>query len=295
MATSIQAPTPKRRTDKADARAPGHGAGHGGDPRDGAEDPLLVQALARGLKVMEAFASADAPLTLSEIAARTGLDRSAAQRMVHTLRAAGWLIAGENGRGVRPGPAFLLRTYDSLRLDPLLRRASPVLIELRRAVRERVDLSLMDGPRMIYALRMQSKRENFFATLVGHSVPTAQTSGGWAALAALPQRDVEAILDASPLARITPFTLTARAAIRKEIARARAQGHALAAQQIQIGEIALGVALRDPDGRPVGAIHIAGSLSEWTPEAFRSRVAPLAAEAVRAIEMSAAPSRVGPA
>ncbi|CFP57874.1 transcriptional regulator [Bordetella pertussis] len=37
------------------------------------------------------------------------------------------------------------------------------------------------------------------------------------------------------------------------------------------------------DGRPVGAIHIAGSLSEWTPEAFTARFAPLAVEAATAI------------
>lgn len=249
------------------------------------DDPLLVQALARGVRVMEAFAAANAPLSLAEIARRAGVDRSAAQRIAHTLRKAGWLMPGEGGRGLRPGPAFLMRTYDALRLDPLLQRASPVLIELRRAVRERVDLSLFDGQRMIYALRMQSKRETFFATLVGHSVPTAQTSGGWAVLAAMPEDEASALVDAAPLDTITPFTLRDRAAIQAEIAQARARGHALALQQIQIGEIALGVALRDAAGRPLGAVHVAGSLSEWAPEDFRAHVAPLAAEAARAIEM----------
>lgn len=261
-----------------------------GASRAGDDEPLLVQALARGLRVMEAFKTAERPLSLAEIARLSGVDRSAAQRLTHTLRRAGWLIPGADGRGLRPGPAFLLRTYDALRLDPLLQRASPVLIELRRAVRERVDLSLLDGQRMIYALRMQSKRETFFATLVGHSVPTAQTSGGWAVLAAMAPEEAEAALAAATLEPITPYTLTDRAAIRARIEDARARGHALALQQIQIGEVALGVALRDATGRPLGAVHVAGSLSEWEPEAFRAAVAPLAAEAARAIEM---PSSAG--
>ena len=50
-----------------------------------------------------------------------------------------------------------------------------------------------------------------------------------------------------------------------------------------MGEVALGVAIPDASGRPIAAIHIAGSLSEWDPEEFRRRNAPLAAEAVRSI------------
>ncbi|MDO5613904.1 MAG: IclR family transcriptional regulator [Paracoccus sp. (in: a-proteobacteria)] len=250
----------------------------------GSHDRLMVQALARGLRVMQAFDGAAGPLSLGEIAARAGMDRSAAQRLCHTLRAAGWLVPGEGGQGLRPGRAVLTATYDALRLDPVLQRASPILLTLRRELRERVDLSLMDGQRLIYAMRMQSKRENFFATLVGHTVPLAQTSGGWACLAVLPEPEAEALIAAAPLTQITPRTLTDPAAIRAEVAAARTQGHAVALEQIQMGEIALGVAIRDASGRPIGAIHVAGSLSEWRPDDFRSRVAPLAAEAAMLIE-----------
>lgn len=247
------------------------------------DDPLFIQSLARGMTVLEAFRHAEGPLTLAQIAARTGLTRSAAQRLVHTFRKLGYLTLSEDGRGFRPDLPILDLTHDYLRLNPLVRRASPVLLELRRNVRERVDLSLFDGRRMVYAARMQSKRETFFATLVGNSVPTACTSGGWAVLAMLPDAEVGAILDDHPIPQITPRTLTDPAAIRHQIALTRENGHALAIEQILMGEVALGVAIPDADGRPIAAIHIAASLSEWAPEDFRRRVAPLAAEAVRSI------------
>ena len=44
----------------------------------------------------------------------------------------------------------------------------------------------------------------------------------------------------------------------------------------------LGVAILGPNG-PVAALHLIGSLSEWTPSAFRQRYAPLAVEAANAI------------
>lgn len=252
-------------------------------PASEAEDPLFIQSLARGISVLETFRGADGPLSLTQIATRAGLTRSAAQRLVHTFRKLGYLALSEDGRGFRLDLPILDLTHDYLRLNPLVRRASPVLLELRRNVRERVDLSLFDGPRMVYAARMQSKRETFFATLVGNSVPTACTSGGWAVLAMLPDADIDAILESHPVPQITPRTVTNPDAIREQIALTRKNGHALAIEQILMGEVAVGVAIPDTDGRPVAAIHIAASLSEWDPEDFRRRVAPLAAEAVRSI------------
>lgn len=248
-----------------------------------AADALFVQSLARGMSVLEAFRDADGALSLSQIAARTGLTRSAAQRLVHTFRKLGYLTLAEDRRGFRLDLPILDLTLDYLRLNPLVRRASPILLELRRNVRERVDLSLFDGQRMVYAARMQSKRETFFATLVGNSVPTTCTSGGWAVMALLPHDEVEALLAATPHRQFTPRTLTDPQLIRDQIALARQSGHALAVEQILMGEVAVGVAIPDAQGRPVAAIHIAASLSEWDPEDFRRSVAPLAAEAVRAI------------
>lgn len=253
------------------------------DLGSGGEDALFIQSLARGMSVLEAFNAADRPLTLTQIAARTGLTRSAAQRLVHTFRKLGYLTLAEDGRGFRLDLPILDLAHDYLRLNPLVRRASPVLLELRRNVRERVDLSLFDGQRMIYAARMQSKRETFFATLVGNSVPTSCTSGGWAVMAMLPPAEVDALLANARFDQLTPRTITDPQRIRAEIARAREDGHALALEQIIMGEVALGVAIPDAQGRPVAAIHIAASLAEWDPEDFRRSVAPLAAEAVRSI------------
>lgn len=249
-------------------------------------DGMFNQSLARGMSVLESFRDADRPLSLAQIAARTGLTRSAAQRLVHTLRKLGYLTLSDDGRGFLLNLPILDLTHDYLRMNPLLRRASPILLELRRQVRERVDLSLFDGLRMVYATRLQSKREAFFATLVGNSVPTTSSSGGWAAMALLPDDEVEAILARAPLRPLTPRTLTEPGAIRAAIADVRRDGHALALEQVLMGEIAIAMAIPDGDRRPLGAVHIAASLAEWQPDDFRRRMAPPLAEAIRGIRAS---------
>ncbi|MEW9920433.1 IclR family transcriptional regulator [Marimonas sp. MJW-29] len=248
-------------------------------------DPLFVQSVERAMKVLSAFHETERPLSLSDISERIKVDRSAVQRMVHTLRALGYLRRDANGQGIVPGLRLLDHTLDMLRLDPLVRRATPVLQELRGSVKERVDLSLFDDLRVIYAVRLQTKRQTFNTTLVGHSVPTFCSSGGWAILSRLPEDQARDILERSDRRPFTPHTLGTPDEILEQVRTARAEGYALACNQILIGEIAAGFPVMDADGRPVAAIHVAGSLSEWSADEFISFVVPHAEAAARAISL----------
>lgn len=246
-------------------------------------DPLFLKSVAKAMEVLSAFHRADGSLSLSEIANAANIDRSAAQRIVHTLRQLGYLRRATEKGGFLPGIRILDHTLDYLSLNPVIRNATPVLLELRRNAQERVDLSLFDDVRVVYAARMQSKRETFYATLVGHSVPTFCSSGGRAILSRLDDEEVKSIIARSDLTPVTPRTITDPAAILDKVHEARGLGYALAREEILVGEIALGVPIMGHDGRPCGAVHIAGSLSEWSPEHFRDRFFPLAAEAALAI------------
>jgi IclR family pca regulon transcriptional regulator len=248
-------------------------------------ETLFVRSVERAMKVLAAFHQTERPLTLSEIAHQAEMDRSAVQRMVHTLRALGYLRRDVDGHGFIPGLRLLDHTLDTLRLDPLVRRATPILQELRKSVRERVDLSLFDDLRVIYAVRLQTKRQTFNATLVGHSVPMFCSSGGWAILSRLPENVSLDILERSDRRPFTPHTLSDPEAIMDEVRLARQRGYALACNQILVGEIAAGFPVMGADGMPVGAIHVAGSLSEWTAEDYAAFVVPFAEEAARAISL----------
>lgn len=244
---------------------------------------LFVQSVEKAMAVLSAFHHADGPLTLSDIADRAGIDRSAAQRMVHTLRALSYVERDGDGHGFIPGVRVLDHTLDYLRLNPLVRQATPVLQELRSAVKERVDLSLWDDLRVIYAIRLQTKRQTFNASIVGHSVPTFCTSGGIAMLARLPEAQARDIVERSDRRPFTPHTLSDVDEIMDCVTQTRARGFAVMTNQILSGEIALGFAILDSRGAPVAAIHIAGTLGEWEPEDFVTRTAPLGQQAARAL------------
>ncbi|MBD9528515.1 IclR family transcriptional regulator [Paracoccus sp. PAR01] len=243
------------------------------------EDPLFVRAAARAVAILSVFEMTPKPLTLSEISELSGMDRSATQRMVHTLQALGMIMRDDEDRGYLPGKRILTMACSSLRLNPILQKATPVLLELRRRSHERVDMSLWDDTRLIYALRMPSKHEIFTATLTGNTVPTYCTAGGLAVLSRLSDAEIADIFARSDVTPFTPQTITTLDQVMAEVQATRQRGHAVAVRQLLHHEIALGVAVLDGQGRPVGAIHLAGSLDEHSAEDFSARFGSLLRQA----------------
>lgn len=249
---------------------------------EGVDERLFIRSVARALRALEAMGQAARPMSLSELAQAIDVDKSAAQRITQTLLGLGYLERNPRDGAVMLGKKLLDRSFDYLRANPLIERASPILLSLRENTRERVDFSLFDGTTIIYALRMQSKRETFFATVAGRRIPTTSSSGGRACLAMMDRAEAEAIIASSERRKHTQRTITDPATILKKVEEARDQGYACALEESLIGEIVVAAAVCD-GSRPVGAIHIAGSLGEWDEAGFRRRFAPLAIEGARAL------------
>ncbi|MHC1551461.1 IclR family transcriptional regulator [Phyllobacterium sp. K27] len=247
------------------------------------DDPLFLRSVARTVAVMSAFQSARHPLSLSQVAAAAGIDRSAAQRIVHSLLKLGMLTRDPENRGYLPGLRILDMTHDLLRLNPMLQRANPVMLELRRRVRERVDLSLFDDVRVVYALRMPSKHEIFSATIVGHAVPTYCTAGGVAILSLLPDEKIADIVKRSDLTPFTTQTIRTLEEVMAHVRATRERGHSVLCRQLLNHEVAIGAPILDSSRAPVGAIHVAGSLQEWTAESFSDSFGPLVQNAAQTI------------
>jgi DNA-binding IclR family transcriptional regulator len=99
----------------------------------------------------------------------------------------------------------------------------------------------------------------------------------------LEDSEIEDILKRSDRRPITPKTLTDIDKIWGKVREARRDGYAYASEEALIGEIVLAAVITNGNKRPIGAVHIAGSLSEWSVADFRRKYAPLAIESARAL------------
>lgn len=238
-----------------------------------------VKSVEKAFAVLEAFDDSGRTLSLSEIAAITGLDKSAVQRFARTLRQLGYLEQCPETRRYAIGIKVLGLSFRFLHANPHVMRAAPILVNLRNATMERVDMSLVDGDATVYVFRLQSRQEPLKAALVGRRMPIVSSAGGRAILSHLPTTIAREIVQRAPRKAHTPKTLTDPERIMEEVASVRPRGYAFQVEEWRLGEMVVAAAVLDREGRPIGAIHIAASTNDWVPETFARKMGPLVAAA----------------
>jgi IclR family pca regulon transcriptional regulator len=242
-----------------------------------------VESVSRALRLLEAFAVSPKPLSLSQLAAAAAIDKSASQRLSNTLLQLGYLQKSPGG--LLPGCKLLDRSYDYLRCNPIISRAYPILVELRRNSEERTSFSIFDDLTMVYAIRLDSKKDAYYAYahLPGRRIPTYCTSAGRAVLACLPEARMMDVIARSDRKPLTPKTTVGKEESRAHVERVRRIGYSLAVEEVLIGELVVAAAVVDANGLPIGAVSLAGSLSEWTRDKFARRFGPMVVAAAQAI------------
>jgi IclR family pca regulon transcriptional regulator len=255
--------------------------------------PEFVEALAKGLAVLDCFDATHPDMTLSEIARRVGLTPAAARRSLITLSALGYVGQRDKRFHLKPkvmtlGSGF----YFGARIDELM------LPELRELVETHGDASsvaTLDGDRVIYIAHHSTQRARRATAVVGARYPAHATSLGRVLLAALPDEALDRRLAAMTPVALTSRTVTDRATLRALILRAREDGYAATVDQLDYGITALAVPIRGPDGRVLAALNSSGYTGLVSPDEMiarrlpdlRAAAARLGAEAMRSPALSA--------
>ena len=226
-------------------------------PEDAPLDGDYVQSLERGLSVIRAFDADHPQLTLSEVAAATGLSRAAARRFLHTLVHLGYMH-NNNGRfSLRPRILELGYAYlSSLTLPDV---AMPHLEELVEQVRESSSVSELDGEDVVYIARVPTKRIMTVAISVGTRFPAYATSMGRVLLADQPEPWLDKYLDRTTLRGLTGHTITSPAELRQELDKIKAVGWALVDQELEEGVRSVAAPIRGASGKAIAAVNISTS------------------------------------
>ena len=217
-------------------------------------DRDFVTALARGLSVIMAFTNQQRQLTIAQISYRTGITRAAVRRYLHTLQVLGYVDCQDGKRyALRPKIVALGHAY--LSGMSLAHWAQPVLDRLSQTMDEACSLAVLDGQDIVYVARSASSRILSPSLNVGSRLPAYCTSIGLVTLAHLPD---EALEDYLRQVRFTPYTahtINSVPALKDALARVRAQGYAVADQQIEVGLRSIAVPVKSNAGKVVAGIN----------------------------------------
>ncbi len=248
------------------------------DPKPG---DSYVQSFARGLGVIHSFSAQAPQQTLSEVAARTGLTRAGARRILLTLQTLGYVES--DGRQFRLTPRILELGFAYLSSMPLWNLAEPVMEDLVDQVRESCSAAVLDGLDVVYVMRVHTHKIMRTHLGVGSRLPACWTSMGRVLLAALPDAELEARLQRLRMERFTQHTVVEVPALLAQIRQARTQGWCLVNQELEEGLISLAAPLTNRAGQTVAALNISGQANRTSAEAMQADMLPALLQAARAI------------
>ena len=205
-----------------------------------------IQVIARAAAVLRALKDHPQGLSLGELAKLLSLPRSTIQRIVDALDEENLVIAASPTRGVRLGPA-LLALASATRFE-IAELARPTLQEISRHCGETVDLSLLDGEKLVFLDQLSGTHRLRAESAIGVSFPLHSTAPGKAMLAAMTDEALANLRPKLRLTRLTPHTITSWSVLSDHLAQARAANISTDLEENSLGLCAVATALHLPTG-----------------------------------------------
>lgn len=226
----------------------------GGEPSAG----TLIRSLQRGLGILEVIARQGPGVSMADVAREVGLHTSTAFHLLRTLVTLGYLVQDEVTRHYRLGPTAFQLVGAAWSESQLSEAAVPFLSAVARETGESTHLAVFDRGGAVMIHRVDGNAPVRLAERVGYARPAYCTAIGKILLAALPPDELAAYLASTPLERRSPKTVTARAAVEREIERVRTQGFAFDDEEYTEGIRCVAAPVRNFTGRVVAALGLSG-------------------------------------
>jgi len=201
--------------------------------------------IGRASVILDAIAEGRRPLTLTELADRTGLPRSTVHRIVRALEIELFVVRVTEGHGYALGPGLL--KFGMNAHMRLLGCNRPQLAALAREVNENVELAVFSGRELVVADHVASPDRLRGVTTVGKSFSLHASCIGMALLAQLPEAQVTELLK-GPLTRFTTNTLTDVGAVRERLDEIRRSQVAIDVEEHDLGICAVATGFVGPTG-----------------------------------------------
>jgi len=242
-----------------------------------------VEALGRGLALLDCFIADPGPHSLIELSRRVRLGLPTTLRLIRTLEEAGYVRQAADTKRYRLSWKMLqLQDVTSSILD-YADLARPHLEELAATVGETTGMAILDGTDVRLAIRVSSTRIISANIPPGSLFPPHATAMGKVLLAGLEPAVVRELAVQRPFERFTPTTITCVDDLLRELEVVAEQGYASSNQEWEPGLRSLAAPVHTRDGRVVAAVCIVVVRPDLTTRLMERDFLPVLRQTVRAI------------
>ncbi|MER7705995.1 IclR family transcriptional regulator [Kitasatospora sp. NPDC097605] len=214
----------------------------------------------------------DGSVTVSEAAARLGVARSTAHRLLTALVYRDFAVRNED-RTYRVGPVLALAERARSDLGALRAAALGPMRALVDRIDETANLSVRTGRNIRFIASTECARALRVGSREGMVFPAHQATGGLIELAALPDEEVEALYADGP--RDPGEEMPDLAHLRRELRVVRRSGVALNLERTERGVVAVGCAVKDRAGGTTAALSVSMPGVRYSPGTLKPLTAAL--------------------
>lgn len=221
-----------------------------------ARPAVAIQVIDRAMRLLDVLAAQSDPVSLKELALRTGLHASTAHRILNDLVIGRYVERVDNGvyqLGMR-----LLELGSLVRGRLSVREASVTPMEtLHRLTGQTVNLSVQQGDEIVYIDRAWSERSGMqVVRAIGGRAPLHLTSTGKLFLSTSDTRQVRAYATRTGLVGHTGNSLTDIACLERELGQVRRNGYARDNEELELGVRCIAAGIFDDTGHLIAGLSI---------------------------------------
>lgn len=227
----------------------------------GSEDRSVVPALERGIDVVEFLASAERPVSFSEILGALEIPKASLVRILNTLCKRGIVHKSETSGHYRLGMRLLYlgnRIQDKLRLRSV---AWSFMQNLAEKIQETVELSILDRDQLVLIEQIEGAGDVRVYSRVGGAYPYLHAvSVGKIYLAHMNPEKRKKALQHVGLPAVTQWTITDYEELNEEMSAISRQGYAIEDQELRKGVRRVAAPIYERNGRVAGCLSVAAPI-----------------------------------
>lgn len=216
-------------------------------------------------EVLLAFAGAEKPLGITDIARATGLSKAVVHRIVQELCNSAFVWQNPQTRKYQPGIAAFALSDAANQSSQFRRNGLELLADLAERTGETATLSGRIGHRRIYIGQVESSQLVRISVQVGSALPLTIGASGAAILAFLPENEIDAALKAATSSGSLPASSSPQA-LRERLQAVALQGYARSEGERIPDATSFAAPARNRFGEVIGCVSVAALASRLTPE-----------------------------
>jgi DNA-binding IclR family transcriptional regulator len=234
-----------------------------------------VQALERALDILDCFSFQDRELTLSDMAQRTGLNKTTAKRLIANLTRRGYLQQNPQSKQYQLGMRLFELGGIVFSSFSLRRAAALPMTNLQSATGATVLLGVCMEDQLVYIDKREGDGMIRISSDIGWRRPLHYGMLGMVLMASLDSKEVRSILKKHPLERHTPFSITDEDAFSLRLEGVRSQGCVTEEEEAVEGVMGIAAPIKDYTRQVVAALGIALPIGPRTLNANLDRIVEL--------------------